>query len=430
MPSVRAFNALRYTAEAGPLQDLVAPPYDVIGPDEREALAARNAYNLVNLMLPRGTRDASADGNRYDNARKMLAGWMEDGAIAVEDEPSMTVVEERFAVEGKEMARTGIEIALQLEPFGTGSIYPHERTLSAPRADRLALFRATKCNFSPIFALVPDEDGELRAAIRAIASEEPTASIAGPDDAKRRMWIERRADAIARVEKALAGRPAVLADGHHRYETALAYRDEITEAGGQPGEAAYMLCHIVPVEDDGLVVLPTHRIVRSKGSLDPESFHKRLEEHFELTGVTREEAIEFARHAPEPGEIQEFVVSIGTPPELMRARLRDAALVSDLAPNRADAWRSLDVTCLHLLAIERVLGITSEEVTSGDWVSYSHDAAQAINEAAAIGGVGFVLRPTPAWAVSAVARSGERMPQKSTYFYPKVAAGFAMRVIG
>jgi uncharacterized protein (DUF1015 family) len=430
MPVVKAFKTLRYTGAAGELQDVVAPPYDVIGPEERATLAARSEYNLVNLLLPEGLRDASVPDNRYDHARSILARWMKAGALAVESEPSMTVVEERFSVEGRDLARTGVEVALKLERFGEGTVYPHERTLSAPRADRLALFRATKTNLSPVFALVPDEDGSLRAVLAEIASRDADACVDGPDDAARRTWIERSPALIARIERALAARPAVLADGHHRYETALAYRDELTAAGVDPGEAAYMLCHIVPVEDEGLVVLPTHRVVRPKGHLDADGVLGRLKEFFDLSDVSHEGAVEFAKVAPEKGAVPEFIVAVGSPSTLVKARLRDLNAVRDLTPERADAWRELDVTCVHVLAIERVMGITAEEVASGGMVTYSHDAAESIAESAVVGGVGYIMRPTPAWAVSAVARSGERMPQKSTYFYPKVAAGFAMRLLG
>ncbi len=430
MPGARAFHALRYTEKAGPLADLVAPPFDVMSAGERAKFAAKSPHNVVHLTLPEeGEADGGLPGTRYEHAARLLEDWLASGAVAVEEEPSMTVVRETFTVDGREYVRTGVELALRLDAYGEGEVYPHERTLEPPKVDRLALMRTTRANLSPTFALVPDEDGELRAAIADVTSREPDDTVSGPDAAERRVWYERDQSGLDRIAEAVAGRPAVIADGHHRYETALNYRDQLALAGNDPGEAAHVLCHVVPVEDPGLVILPTHRGVAPRAGLDEEDFLARLAGRFETEETTRERAIEFARGPGEGGTPRGFVVVVGRPPRLYLARLRDASGMDERAPGRPEAWRGLDVSCLHLLVIEDVLGITPGEVASGGSVSYSQDASAVIAAVERGGGFGFILRPTPPRAVAAVARAGEKMPQKSTYFYPKVAAGFAMRLL-
>jgi len=429
VPEAKAFRALRFSSRAGGIEDVVTPPYDVIDPADRARFAGSSTHNLVHLTLPEGPADGSVSGNRYERAAKLLKSWLDSGALEVEAGPSMTVVRETFTHDGAEFARTGVEVAMRLASYEEGSIFPHERTLSAPKADRLSLMRATATQPEPVFMLVPDEDGDLRHAIAAMTSREPDHAISGPDEAKRSAWIERDSEKLAAVERAMAGLPAIIADGHHRYETALAYRDELAAAGGDPGEAAFVLAHVVPIGDAGLVVQPTHRTLARPAGLDMDTFLSKLEEKFAVEPITRDGAVEFARSEPSGAEPQAFVVALGGPERLLRATLKDASAMDARAPDRAGAWRALDVPCLHLLVLEDMLGITPEEITAGA-AKYGHDAAEAI--ASAVDGadsISFILRPTPPGAVAAVARAGERMPQKSTYFYPKVASGFAMRLL-
>ncbi|MHC4200474.1 MAG: DUF1015 domain-containing protein [Planctomycetota bacterium] len=427
MPDARAFRALRFTAKAGAIESLVAPPYDVMSSEARAKLAAKSPHNIVHLTLPQGEAEGEPFEARYERAAGLLKHWLDSGAVEVEAEPSVTVVQEVFSADGTRRERTGVEVAVRLTAYGEGEIYPHETTLEPPKVDRLALMRSTRTQLGPTFLLVPDEDGELRAAIGDMCSREPDASVDGPDEAKRRVWYERDEGKLRRIEQALAGRPAVIADGHHRYETALNYRDGLGASDNDP--AAFVLCHLVPVGDPGLVVLPTHRVVQPASPVEPAALLAKLEANFEVKEITREAAIDFERRAPAEGEAQGFVIALGRPPEFRMLTLREAGAMAERSPDRAEAWRALDVPCLHLLVIEDILGISPGEVASGRRISYSHDAATVVTAVEHEGGLGFILRPTTPEAVSRVARAGEKMPQKSTYFYPKVAAGFAMRLM-
>ncbi len=443
MPGARAFRALRFTPEAGRLADLIAPPYDVINEAERERLASKGPHNIVRLALPEGDADPAKPGNRYERAGALMAEWRAGGVLAEEAEASLTIIREEFESGGRTRRRTGVQAAVRLDryqerpgrPGGEGEVFPHERTLSGPRADRLALMRATRANLSPVFLLVPDSSGEIRSALAEIAAREPDHDIRGPDEARRRCWIERDSAMVERLEEATAGLPAVIADGHHRYETALAYRDEVAQAGKDPGKAAHVLCHIVPVEDEGLVVLPCHRMVKPGTPVEVEKLLAALGGNFELREITREEAFRYPTEQPAGGGRRGFVLAVGSPARLFRAELRDRAVravqavIDELAPDRAEAWLGLDVSCLHLLVIEDVLGVTPDEVARGGCVTYTRDAEETVRAAESEGRLGFILRPVPPRAVLDVACAGQRMPQKSTYFHPKVAAGFAMRLL-
>jgi uncharacterized protein (DUF1015 family) len=424
---VRAFRALRFTPEAGDLADLIAPPYDVIDAAQRERLGSKSPFNIVNLTLPLGEADPAEPGNRYECAGALISDWKEKGILTHEAEPSLTVLREEFRVDCRECRRTGVQAAVRLGRYGEGEISPHERTLDGPRADRLALVRATKANLSSVFLLVSDGSGEVRECLAEITAREPDHDVQGPDEARRLVWFEREAATIERLQESLSGLAAVIADGHHRYETALAYRDELAGGQGGPGEAAHVLCHVVPVEDEGLVVLPTHRTVTPKRAADAEKLVAALRAKFALEEVSREEAAVYAASPPATGDAQGFCVVLGRPARVLRAELRDAAEMIARAPEHHPAWRALDVPCLHLLVIEDILGIAHEEVAAGGRVKYSRDAGETISAVESEGGIGFILRPTPPEAVLDVARAGERMPQKSTYFYPKVAAGLTMR---
>ena len=435
MPGARAFRALRFSAQAGKLADLVAPPYDVIKGAERDRLGSKDvhndALNIVELTLPEGDSDPGVPGNRYERAGALMSEWREQGVLVEDAEPSLTVIQEEFDHDGRACLRTGVQAAVGLETSGEGRVFRHERTLPGPRLDRLALMRTTKANLSPVFLLVSDEPGEMRAALAEVTARAPDHDVRGAPlgktAARTRVWIERGSTLIERIEKAVAVRPAVIADGHHRYETALAYRDELARAGEDAGGAAHVLCHMVPVEDEGLVVLPYHRAVRPKDAADAEKLLSALEDRFDIEEVSREQVADFASGAPGEDARQGFVLATGNPVRLYRARLRDRAAMAARSPEHGDEWRGLDVSCLHVLVIEDVLGITPDEVAGGEYVAYSSDLEETVAAVETEGRLGFIVRPTPAEAVLAVARAGELMPQKSTYFFPKVAAGFAMR---
>jgi uncharacterized protein (DUF1015 family) len=386
MAVIDPFRAVRYdAARTGGLRDVIGPPYDVISPAEQAALYDRSPYNVVRLILARETPRAEA-------AARALGDWVSNGVLARDPEPALYLYRQTFRLPGGgERTREGILGRLRLETFASGGVRPHERTFPGPKADRLALLRATGAYLSPIFGLYAGTS--LRDMLAAAASGAPLEDVVDPGGERHRVWRIGDTDTIGRIQAALAPESILIADGHHRYETALAYRDE--------GGPSHVLAYLADMRDPGLVILPTHRLVRTL-AMDAATLEARLRETFEVSPVPAE--------ARRPGEIDCILAD-----RRFRLRPRPAALA------RTEALpapiRALDVTLFQRAILEPILGLDTQQL------AFTHDDAEAIaavpNEAAAA----FLVNPPTIDAVRAVCLSGEVMPQKSTYFFPKLADG-------
>jgi uncharacterized protein (DUF1015 family) len=369
VPEIRPFRALRYdSATVGDPALVIAPPYDVIGPAEHERLLAAHPANVVRLDLPRDELGDEPD-DRYRRAARTLAAWRSDGTLHKDPHPSIYVYEQIYRVPGTDVIRTqrGFFARLRLEAFGEGSgVLPHERTMSAPKEDRYKLLRATGVNTSPVVGLYDDAAGAGRPVLDALTTRAADLDLPDADGVRHRLWaVPADGDAAVTLEPLLAAAkrgPVTIADGHHRYETALAFHEEDgTEA------SASILAVIVPTEQDGLTIFPTHRIALTTSALPP------LDQEPNGAGSVAEV---YTRAGS--GFIH------GAPDEL------DAELVARYAGE----------------------------------VRYTPDAAEA--RAAVDAGeaeAAFLLRPPTVEQVSAVARAGKVMPQKSTFFYPKLTSG-------
>ncbi len=433
MPVVRPFRALRYAVEAGrSLGDVIAPPYDVIGEDEHRRLLARHPNNVVRLDFPMAeTGDADGD-ERYRRAARTLAAWRGDGVLRQDSRPSVYVYEQAFTRPGGEIeVRRGFFARVRLEPFGDG-IRAHERTLAAPREDRYRLLRATNVNTSPIVAMYDDPGGAAAAAIETACAGVPIGDAVDDHDVRHRVWqVPVHDDGIAEALCAAASAgPLTIADGHHRYETALRYRDERRVGAPEQPEAAYdsvLMLLLEPIAGP-LVILPTHRVV---GGLDPDlvtTLPERLEPWFTIDGPLAPEAFlaRFGETAPDP-PAERGRIGLWTRQGGWALLARRDALEAILPPG-SPALRSLDVSVLGAVLAE-VLGIDADSVASGR-IAYTKDAHAVIELVADRPDVaGFLLAGTPASAIMAVAGAGEVMPQKSTYIYPKAATGLVINVL-
>lgn len=426
VPVLRPFRALRYGMPPGSdLSAVICPPYDVIGPDLRTKLAARDPHNAVHLELPEVAPGAPA-GERYREAARTLVTWRNEGVLRKDRIPSIYPVELRFTVPGTGIRRVqrGFQARLRLEPLEGGDVLPHERTLSAPKEDRYQLLRATGANLSPVVALF-DGQGETAELLGALCDGAPAASASDEDGSEHVVWqLEQPtggwSGAMARLlERAGAG-PAVIADGHHRYETALRYREERGAHRACESDPAYdyVLAALFDLRDPALTVLPTHRTVRDVPN--PPAVIDRLAAWFDLREETDAQAL-IVRFGPlgdeslGPSDIGLVTSGRGT---VLRSR---EGAAEDLLGDQAGPLRGVGSALLGS-ALERVLGLGAGELASGDRVTYSKDATAA----AATGGeaaMAFLLQPTPPSVVAAVARAGAVMPQKSTFFHPKVATG-------
>ena len=435
MPDLRPFRALRY--EPSRVRDLaavVAPPYDVIDPEMRARLVARDPANVVRLDLPVEELGDGPD-DRYRRAARTLAAWRSDGTLRKDPQPSIYVYEQRYLVPGTERERTqrGFFARLRLEPYGPDSgVLPHERTLSGPKEDRYKLLRATGVNTSPVVVLFDDISGSTEDRLAAVAGGPPDLDVSDDDGVCHRMWsLPASGDGPASIVagsllEAGGAAPVTIADGHHRYETALRYRDErrMSRSCDEDPPFDYVLALMLEATRQELTVLPTHRLVRRIGSGGAEQLLARAPELFDIEPIESSEAMKAALTGGDAaGGRGRFGLWTRAGGAILTAR-RDA--FAPFLPAGGEAVRSLDVTLLAT-ALDRLAGIDADAVADGA-VGYTKSAEDAI--AAVDTGSGadaaFLLEPTPVVSIEAVAREGDVMPQKSTYFYPKALTGLVI----
>ena len=435
MPDLRPFRALRY--EPSRVRDLaavVAPPYDVIDPEMRARLVARDPANVVRLDMPVEELGDGPD-DRYRRAARTLAAWRSDGTLRKDPQPSIYVYEQRYLIPGTERERTqrGYFARLRLEPYGPDSgVLPHERTLSGPKEDRYKLLRATGVNTSPVVVLFDDISGSTEDRLAAVAGGPPDLDVSDDDGVCHRMWsLPASGDGPASIVagsllEAGGAAPVTIADGHHRYETALRYRDErrMSRSCDEDPPFDYVLALMLEATRQELTVLPTHRLVRRIGSGGAEHLLARAPELFDIEPIESSDAMKAALTGGDAaGGRGRFGLWTRAGGAILTAR-RDA--FAPFLPAGGEAVRSLDVTLLAT-ALDRLAGVDADAVADGA-VGYTKSAEDAI--AAVDTGSGadaaFLLEPTPVVSIEAVAREGDVMPQKSTYFYPKALTGLVI----
>jgi len=408
---VLPLQALHYDLGKVALADVVAPPYDVIDDAQRAELVARSEHNVVELDLPRDPEGHDP----YEHAATLLARWTEEGVLTRDSEPAIWALEQDYAApDGSRLTRRGFLARVKLAPYGDG-IRPHERTQPGPKEDRLRLTRATRHNLSPIFALHP---GDAWARIGP-ALGTPWGEVSDGDGTTHRVW--RVADPA--VHEAIASKLApgelLIADGHHRYETSLAYQREV----GEGGPADYVLMALVSLEDPGLTVFPTHRLI-SRLADDPakqEALGGGLREIFEI------EEVEADRLDPDGVDgIGVFGYIDSHFKRGFRLRLRDGGRIDDALAGRSEAYRTLDAAILEELVLKGILGMSPEDIAAKRGIGYTPSVDEAFRKLdSGDYQAAFLLRPTPVEQVRAVATEGETMPPKSTYFFPKLLTGIA-----
>lgn len=430
MPHVRPFRALRFRSEAvGDLSLVLSPPYDVVSPDEQRRLLARHPRNVIRLDLPE-TEAGEDPEERYRRAARTLATWRSDGTLLKDPRPAVYVYEQTYSVPGSGVERTqrGFFARLRLEAPADGAVLPHERTLDAPKEDRYRLLRATGVNTSPVVGLYADETGAAARLLEGIAETPPEIEVRDDDGVRHRLWSvaeDPEAGGPATTLAALAGAgPITIADGHHRYETALRYRDErrMARSCEEDPPFDYLLMLFLDATSEPLTVLPTHRLVGGLGAADVPAAAATL---FDMEGVSGEALLESFGTASGEGGHGRFGLWTRSGGALLTAR-REA--FERWLPPGGPAVRSLDVTLLGI-ALERLFGIDAGAVGAGDRVRYTKSAAEALAlvdrgmDDPTAPDAAFLLEPTPVASIVAVAAAGDVMPQKSTYFYPKPLTG-------
>jgi uncharacterized protein (DUF1015 family) len=407
---IKPLQALRYEPHlAGPLADLVAPPYDVIDAELRADLAARSPFNVVTIDLPTGD-------DPYQSAAEQFENWRMQGVVIREREPTLWPISQDYTgPDGQPRRRRGFFARVRVEEYGAGRIRPHERTHPGPKEDRLRLTRATRANLSPIFSLYSDPASRAWEALEPATEATPWGDVTDDDGTRHRIWRMEEPAAIAAVSEALADVELLIADGHHRYETARVYAEEI---GGE-GEHRYVLMCLVALEDPGLTVFPTHRLVKGLSSEQQESLASAIRRDFEVAEVDRGELAPPAGGGPlELGYID---AHFRRP---FRLRLKDQTIADAALAQAPPAYRTLDTGVLETLLLKGALGLTDDDISHLRNFGYARDAEQALElvEAGEYDAA-FLMRATPVAEIREVAAAGANMPPKSTYFFPKILTG-------
>jgi uncharacterized protein (DUF1015 family) len=427
MADVRPFRAIRYElGRVGALRDVVAPPYDVIDPPLQDALYRKSPYNVVRLILNKEEPTDTETDNRYTRAARFLREWQADDVLVQDSARALYVCHQDFEVEGRRYTRKGFLARVRLEPFGSGRIYPHEETLPGPRADRLHLFRATAMNLSPVFGLYPDPASEVNVRLDAAVRRALPLEATDHHGVVSRLWPVTDQHVHSAVAGLLGPQPVFIADGHHRYETGLRYLEERRAAGevrDDDAAANFILMMLVAMSDPGLVILPTHRLVSDLPPLGADRLAQLLAPHFELERMGTDEA--GARDVWELIEADggQDVLGLGTTDDgvWQLARLRDRAAMDRLAAAHSPQWRGLAVSVLHVLVLDELLG---SALGARPQCRYVH-LLREVQEAAARRECRLAVLVPPARMdhVTRIAGALEKMPPKSTYFYPKLLSG-------
>lgn len=409
MAELEPLRALHYNLPGG-LQDVVAPPYDVIDAEQRAALEARSPYNVVRIDLPQG------DGDPYEHAARQLAQWRRDGLLVADRQPALwPLVQDYTGPDGRRRTRRGFFARVRVTEYGAGRIRPHERTHPGPKEDRLRLTRATKANLSPIFSLFSDPPGTAWRALQPFTEAPAWAETTDDDGTFNRLWRVPDEAAIEATKQALANVELLIADGHHRYETARVYAEEV---GGE-GPHRFVLMCLVALQDPGLTVFPTHRLVRGLRSDQQERLADTLRRDFEVQALADTAALVPAAD----GELKIGYIDAHFKKPFMLT-LKDLRIADKALPDHAEPYRRLDTAVLEALILKGPLEMTDEDIDHLSGLGYARDASEALG--LVLGGdydAAFFMAPTPIEQVQEVAAAGESMPPKSTFFFPKVPTG-------
>jgi uncharacterized protein (DUF1015 family) len=402
MATIEPFRALHYDLDrVGGLQPVVAPPYDVIDPEQRAELVSRSPYNVVEIDLPQ------SDGDPYAHAADVFAQWQRDGIVVRDDEPALWALAQDYTgPDGRRRTRHGFFARVKVEDYGPGRIRPHERTHPGPKEDRLRLTRATHANLSPIFSLYDDPAGAAWGALAPHLTGAPWSEVTDEDGTVHRLWRVTDPGALAAVVEALAPAELLIADGHHRYETARVYHAE--------GGAGHVLMCLVALQDPGLTVFPTHRLLTRID--DRDALRETIERDFDVAPADELEPTG-------DGPVRMGYLDAHHRRPLMLT-LRDPATVAAALPDKPEPYRELDTAVLEALVLHGALGMSEDDISHLNGLDYARDTNQARERVeAGTAQAAFFMRATPVAQVRDVAATGESMPPKSTYFFPKVLTG-------
>jgi uncharacterized protein (DUF1015 family) len=449
MAVIKPLRALRYNMDKSQDRDaelakVMAPPYDVISAEFQQELYLRHPGNIIRLILGKIQQGDATGSDRYSRATDYLEKWQKEGLLKRDIAPSIYLYTQRYQLaSGQERERKGFVALTRVEDFDKGAVRPHERTLSGPKADRLELIKSCKANLSCIFSLYP-ESLELPPAERVMGvleqavKGEPLVNVVGDDGVTNMIWKVDDAATIEKVVAAMGEKTLFIADGHHRYETAINYRNYMRENTENPtGEEPfnYVMMYFTSMRDEGLDIFPTHRVVRGLRDFDGAALLEDCKEYFEFEQIDFEQAgetdarAEFMKRLGEGStERTSFGLFLKGADTYYILRLKDKKVMDELlGAELPDIYKNLDVTILHSLLLGKVLGISTESQAKQENLQYVKSTDQAFELGrAAENQMVFIMNPTTVEQVRLVSEAELLMPQKSTYFYPKVLSGLTI----
>ena len=418
MAVVKPFKGLRFQKSAGPIEELVCPPYDIISEDERKAFLETNPHNVIRLELTKEGEDV------YKHAADVLNDWLKEKIVATEDSDKFYIYEEEFEVDGTLKSFRGVIARVKLTEFSEGVVIPHENTLSAAKEDRFKLMCATGCNFSQVYCLFEDKDKKITDVLNS-TKEDTLNTLTDKEGVTHRLWT---LDADCGLTELFKDKCLYIADGHHRYETALRYRQFERDNGAKEDAASeYIMMMLVPMESEGLVVFPTHRVVHSLENFDGRQTLIKARAYFHVGEISSLAGLE--RHLKSGYDAGRISFGAYLDGRYYLLTLKSDYPLKELLPELHETLRDLDVSVLHSMILEKLMGIDKENMAKQINLRYTRDAKDATQQVDKGANCAFFLNPTRVEQIAAVGSAGQKMPQKSTYFYPKLITGLVMNKI-
>ncbi len=422
MAIIKPFRGLVYNQEEiSQAADVVAPPYDVISPEMQDELYSRSPYNVVRLELGKEFPKDNARNNRYARAKGFLEAWLNESILIQDREPALYVYAQNYSEGGRKKSRVGFIALMKLEDFTGKKVLPHENTFKEPKEDRFRLIRHTAANISPIFSLYNDK-GKVRPVLLSQRAKAPPFIDIHSDDVRHRVWRLTDEARIKKVARAMRSAPIFIADGHHRYEVALQFRNEMRRVHKDaPGAYDYVMMYFADMDPAGMTILAAHRLIKDIGALTEDIVVARLRRYFTVTRLNAPGSLyawlEKSKHLS-----HQFGLYMDR--DAYMIKLRDARSLHEMGlRDKSEEWKALDVSCLHHLVLKKILDVRDAEGN----VVYTRDPREAVREVdEGRYRMAFLLNPTKMSQVESIARNRELMPHKSTYFYPKLLSGLVI----
>lgn len=428
MIEVKPFHGLLYdTRVTGPLIEVTAPPYDVISPALQESLYQKNPHNVVRLILEKEFSTDSEMDNRYTRSAETFRQWLEEGVLVRDSQPGFYLYSQEYEFEGEKFCRTGFFARVKTEAFSEGNILPHEFTLSKAKTDRTHLLNACHANFSPIFGLYSDPEGNIDALLK---NEDNPLSVIDDGSVVHRIWRLNNASICQEISARIREKKIYIADGHHRYETALAFAEANQ---GQVEDCAHVMMFLTNMDSDSMSIFPIHRVVKSPEPFDRESFLEKAGKYFDITPWSGPlNGAEIKSRLKEMGATQITFCAYMGKDHAFTLKVKDPKNVVPLLDhNEPEVMQVLDVAQLHPLLFRHILKIDTREKAGQQYVSYKVNSEEAMGMVdSGEYDLAFFMNPTLIEHVRRLAEKGVRLPQKATFFYPKLLSGLVINKFG